>query len=567
MLQHRWGMWDWIAAAAFAVVAVKFQVYCLHDGDPFIVLNADSGNVTSFLAAWLQPELFATDLVLDDRAKYGVYVTLVLPVVAFIHLFEPDLGRAFAYQMWPLVFFHMLGFYVLGRRLLGGRGYAALLACITLVPVWTIPGELWGMNDVPLVRMAYASVFPWLLVLCLTCYEQPRRVYVVALAAGLASYVHLVSGPSVAGACFVGLLALRPAGVDAWSWLVRLAGAAAAYLVCVAPYVYVYLSAFPSGAADGELTATLQSWSAYVDLGAGLGTLMDAGERGRVAWGGRWIVWLAGAVGLIVGAFTLHDRQRLYRFLLLLTVGLALTSVGVTYVDQTVNGWFGRNPVQVDLQRNARYLLPLLLIGLLFLIQFGWRSIRRAPAVKGVRGINVLVVLFVFASLSRFAVPYVNLFLPGMMWIEFSDASSRLQAQAGRGATQALGYLRDLPHGSTKVLPIADDVLALAIRYAAQKPVVWAAKDQNLLVYTSHPQITRWVQLGDLVSDFRYAGDVTAAASAVCSLVRTSDADLVLVDRRQVTASAWAALASIGEVVFAQTDVVVVRPEAEACVA
>ena len=55
-----------------------------------------------------------------------------LAVVAAIHLFESDLGRAFVYQMFPIVLLQLIGFYLFGLRLLQNRLSALVLALVSL---------------------------------------------------------------------------------------------------------------------------------------------------------------------------------------------------------------------------------------------------------------------------------------------------------------------------------------------------------------------------------------------------------------------------------------------------
>ena len=542
----------------FVFIALRLQLLCLNPAEPFVVDDSDSGNVASFVAGWLYEDRFEKDLILGDRAKYQSYVTLVIPMVAITHLFEPDLGRAFVYQMFPIVLIQLVGFYLLGSRVLRHRGSATLFAILTLVPVWTLPGDLWGINNVPLVRMAYGALFPWLLLLALRCKNHPRQIYLFAVVSAAALYVHPVSGVSVAVSGLLGLLALKPETATRLHWLGQICAAGLVWLVCVLPFAWLYLSSFPMSSNSTDVQQVIIDYGVYADVVSAvreMSTNPYPNPNNYYGWGWMWLVWAAGVAGLIVAAVSSRPGSA-HRFLGLFLIGILLTSVVVSYVDQSVNKLFDRSPLQIDLIRNIRFLVPFLLLGNLILAHwFAKQVISRTEA----QAFNTLIGIFVLGTAIRFAVPFVLVTLPGLLTTSIAAVEPQ---NVPNGLTRTLSILSELDE-RVVVLPLADDITGLSVRYAALQPVAWTHKDRNMLIYSSHPDIRRYLEIDALVTSLR--DPATATATTVCKLLALTQPDLILIDRNYLTSSTRDTVMSVGHVRHQFEDVALVEPASDRC--
>ena len=521
----------WLAYALFAMLAAWLQAYTLYDGSPYVVLNGDTGDVTSFVAAWLYPERFADDLVLDERAKYSFYITLVLPVLAILHVLGVELGKTFIYLMGPICFLQMLGFFRLGLHIYRHAGYATALAVVTLIPVWTISGDLWGTHPVPLVRMVYAAAFPWLILLALRVLERPQRVYAFAFACGAAAYLHLVSGPSVALACFIALLATKPEAERWLDWVIRLTLGGLAFVATIVPYAILYLVVFPGGSDDALIKQSFATAPAYLDVSHALAQVTDPTNVGGVSWLGREWVWLVGFAGLVIAPLLDPSKRVAYQFSAALAVGLALSSVGIALLDQTIARALDRAPFQLDIVRNLRYLLPVALIGLLGLVQALMVAASRVEEVAQARGKGALIAVAMAALITFFAEPYVRYSLPGLIDPHADGAETYRLSQMPSGTLSALRALGAMPAG-TRVLALANDTIALSPRYAARQPVVWTRKDVGMLSYAGHADLAEWAEVDTRVRQMRTTSDPERVLAELCAVVAMTNADVVLLDRK-----------------------------------
>ena len=517
----------------FAGLGAALVGYAWYDGVPYVVLNGDTADVASFVAAWLHPERFAGDLVLDDPAKYTFYISLVLPLAALLHLAEPELGRAFIYLLAPYLFAQAAGFYRLGMVLWQQRFYAAGLALLTLVPIWTIDGDLWGTHYAPLIRMMFAALFPWLVLLALSCRARPQNVYWLGLACGAAAYVHLVSGPSVAAALFLVVFLCKPVD-QAWlGWTVRVTVGGLIFLACIAPYAYVYLTSFPSGSDDQLVQQVIAGFQPYMDVTAALAQWFEETRAGGVNWRGRGWPWLIAVAGLLGAALVAHRSRDQHRFVLLLVMALCTTSFGVAYLDQSLAALRGQAPVQLDVIRNARYVLPLLMVGFGVVPLLIVHLVRRAPEFRHAKSFALLVGWAWLMLMGFFARPYLDVTLPGVRAMPSNHLQASLTPLLPRGTQAALQQLRDMPAG-TKVLPFASNIVALSPRYAARQPVVWTAKDKGMLLYANHPDLARWAALQPDMQRLRELRDVALAQEVLCRVLRLSRPDVMLVDSARI---------------------------------
>lgn len=560
-----WQTIDWVIVLGFFLLALKFQLSLLYVAEFTIIPSSDSGTVASFIAGWLNEDGFNGDMALGDKRKFASYITLVLPAVAIIDWFVDDLGRAFLLLLLPIVFAQACGFYLVGRRVLDGRVAATLFALATLVPVWTMQGDLWGINHTPLVRMAFGALFPFMLLVAFGVRNNASKLYGLAVFCAVALYVHGVSGPSVTCALFLGTLAFVHDRAQFFAWGRKCLVAAFIFIGLVTPFAVVYLSSFPSleRVPQPGIEEILASYGPYTDVGWALESMLNPECCNAVSGHGwHWVAWIGGLIGLLVGFATHKENRSLYGFCLLFIVGILIMSIGVTIIDQWISNQFDKAPTQVDLIRNVRYLVPVLMLGYGVLFQRIIAAIRAATAADAryrllIPGLNLAFLVHIYT----FAVPQFNATAPGYLSASFSTGKVMAARHTPAGVEGLLRYLQ-AAEPNTSVFSVADDVMALAIRYQSLQPVTYVYKDRNVLLYSNHEDTGRFLAIRDQYDAFLDADNQQHAARALCRALRLAPSHLLVVDHRIVNTQQFAAAKSTGNLLetFDEVSVIEIQP-------
>lgn len=473
----------------FVLVAIGWTLVVVSP-EPQIIPNGDGGNVASIVAAQLHPDRFAEDRVFSRPQNFQFYITAMIPAVAGLTLLTGDIGTSYMMMSMPLILLQLVGFYLLGRELFGGRLWPVVLALISIPPVYVFSGELWGMLASALTRSAFAAVFPFLL---LAGFRASRSWHVIPimLACGATIYIHPVSAPSVALGIFVMLFAAKPP-MTTWPrhTLWTFAGGCV-FLLSIIPFALTSVrSATGAGASQLEVAKTLadtlranvgdQYYSAVLAIRQFAETIMGTG----LSWVSA--LWVLGAAAPIVLWWQYREQRSLG--LVFFALGLGLGSFGVALADQSLAQLRGVEPYQIDLIRNIRFFVPLLLIALVWWAAKASSSTRPVPsALVPAFGVAVLIGWWM-----HFPTPFVSYARETLL------RSPTVGFAPGEDERRVIGYIATLPP-SSRVLPLphksnSEEVgnVALAIRYAALQPIAYLFKDMNFLTYSASSELQSW---------------------------------------------------------------------------
>jgi hypothetical protein len=540
----------------FVLVAVVFQVLGLRHARPRVLSMGDPGMVAGMIAAAQHPDRFASDHALGTGSSVEFYATVLRPVVSLLDHLVADFGTAYILTYGPLVFLQLLGFYLLGRVLLASRLHAVLLALLTLAPVYTSGGDLWGIADEPLTRMLYGAALPYVLAAGLVLYDRRFGWLVVPVLLAATVYLHPVSQPSVAASCLLAAAATTPGRPT----IARVARALVAGLVLAAamlPYAVTYFSAGVAGmgAVLGSAVADhLQFLSAYFgpqyfDVRVALRMLLDGGTgSGQGPWGWRWLVWCGGLTSLALLSASRGAARRPARFLLCFLLGILMTSAGLAAVDERVAASHDRLPVLIDIIRNVRFTIPILLIG----VVMGLDALAVRPS--GGR-VATACLMALSATWWHWQPP-----LP-MKWLQ-----GRLSPQdpaVDDALPRILAIARGLPPGSL-FLPIGDEQAGLALRYAALQPVAFLVKDLNFLLYSGRGEVGLWLETDERLRKLLSADDPQTAGTALRELIDSTRARYLLVASHSLPRATELAIAEAGPLVAARGSWRIVEPRERA---
>ncbi len=524
-----------LAILAFFVLIAAFWQYQVLGPAPFVVPSGDGGNVGSIVAANLHPDRFDSDPVFSESANYDFYLTITRPWVRLNALLSGDIGQAYMLMQFPVLLLQMVGFFVLGRRLFGGTFWPVVLALISVPPIFIFNGELWGNLPAPLTRSVYGAVFPFLLLTALPPVSWWRPFLVMGLC-GLAVYIHPVSAPSVAMALWLAMLAVL--GRSGGRFLVMIL-AGLLFVALAIPFALMFLPSMTQIASPAisqmqegsKAILGAQYYNVWIALDV---ALTGGGNNPSPNWGWLYLLWAA-ALLFVLGIVRPLRWRRSRTFFLLLFVGILLSSAGVAWFDQGVSRLIGRAPFQIDIIRNLRFVIPMLLVGLVWLFaelqqRFGKDGVLRyalfAPGI-------VLVAVWWLTFPNPVVAAYEDWRAPGS-----HDAA--LQDQQDFRAL--IIRLREAPPGSV-VLPLpaeAFEVDALAVRYGALQPLLYLQKDLNFLLYSASRNLELWANLKEQIKGLENR-DQTSIESVIRDLRSKQGLRFLLVDSQKETEALAAA--------------------------
>lgn len=521
-----------IVAALFAVVTIWWTLSVITPA-PQVVLTGDGGNVASIVAARAQPGRLAEDPVFGDPRHFAFYQTILVPVTLAVSRITQDVGQAYMALSAPFVLVQLIGFHLLGRRLFGGTALPALLALASLAPVYVFSGELWGMLASPLTRSGYATLFPFLLLGALVAGGRALPTLGLMIACGLAVYVHPVSAPSVAFGVLTMCLALKPGTIGWPRHAILMVGCGLAFLAVAAPFALGFAHAFPTGARSPEamLAQSLLRDAVgrqYYDAPFAMAQLFN-----KFWWG----------LAALAAASLVLRRERAFLGLLAFLAGLLTASFGVAWLDQGIGAMRGADPVQIDLIRNIRFVVPVALVAVFWaLARLATRGERGRLAVgAGTAATTALWLAFGTPIVSD--VRTALLTGPAAAADPFADVRDILAHLAERPAGTVV---LPLPHR-----PASEEVqmVALAVRYGALQPVVFSTKDLNFLSYSTSGALAGWRR--DAQDLDRAVADPPRASEILAEVVRRRSVDMLLVGADATDALSAAAL-NAGKVVMSR---------------
>jgi len=514
---------DW--RDAFILLAVAGFAFAYHMGRwqglfPFPFLYEDASNIASWAAAIDHPDRFARDPILGDPSNFAWYVTLHVPLLRALNAVIGDYGAAFISLLGLHVFLQASGFYLLGRVLFQDRFWALLLAVIMLPLVWINLAEYWGVFWDPQPRFTYQAMLPFALAAAVAWRDQPRRWPWLMAAAALLLYAHPVSGPSWAFAIWLSLWAWRPGGWSRGRQTRVMVGLGLLFLALAAPFVLLYVGAQGQIGADRVEPAVLQAAMVATFQAASLDVAVALRDFAACWSGAELLFWGLAAFGVVYLALQPGARRGPLAMVGLWCCGLLAVSVGLPWVDQVVARIRGTLPFEIDLIRSIRYLVPLMLL----LVVWPLAAIHhRARSRTG-----------------RFAAMAVGLALT-TLWVGLHPI--RYVAEAA--ACWARGRLACPASGQTLVLEAFEHVGAetppgarlfatsfeVALRHTTLRPVVYSPSAGPYP--KSHPaEFLRWQDNGRRI---RSAEQIPEARERIAALLQTASelgADYALIDSR-----------------------------------
>ncbi len=540
-MSHSLKRFDAVALLVMFLLSLNFFLQAWR-GPMDRVLRDDAGNVLIVIAARAQPEFFENDYMLSDPDNGAYYVagpTLLIPLVA--HLFKIDYGSAFFYLLLPITLVQLVGFYILGIVIFQRRSWALFLAALSMLFMFLEQGEYWGLWEVPLSRVFYQSLLPYLLAAAVVWVRRPSRWPLIMIGAGLLVWVYPVSTPPIGFILWVSFLPFVPHGWVWWRKISVLIGLGLLFVAVTSPY---YINTLGQGnnlvityeELYSEVDAFREGWDYQLNLPPAL-VENDAFLQATFVQFQRLLIQsglpLFGLIGMGVTFYWVRGEQRDK------AVQLAVWLLGLYFITLIVPvlGIFDLLPADVSqlqraLQRGARYLfVPLIVYYVWQFILVKQRRLR--PIARA--AINVMMVVsLVFLTILNLPFVTVNCLGQGR-WYCYDPEQD---------LTELLHYLRDeTPEGSQVLV----NEQMLSVRYYAQRPMVFDQRDEFFVRYAEPPRVERFFEIN---AQYRTASDLAdpddptsmeASAAAFLEIAQTYGSDYY-VDTRPLTETQFAVL-------------------------
>ena len=515
---------DAAVLVGFALFAAAYFLGRWQGVHPFPYLGGDASNIASFAAALDHPERFARDAAMGDPSHFGFYFTVHLPLLRWLAPVFGSYGTAFV-SLLPLhVFLQCAGFYWLGIVLFRHRGWALMLAAVNLAPIALTPETGWGVLQDPIPRFSFQALLPFVLAFALTSRDTPKRWPLVMLVAGLLIYVHPVSAPGWGFGLWLGWLAFRPANSTSRFWLVCWGSSAVVFLATSALFLIRYLTHHDHGVrseADfDQVYAILLAMRplAYFDVFHAL--------RGFAAdWAGpRALLWPWALLGAIWVSRTSAEARRVVTAVALWAAGLTIVSVGIPLAEQFAARAFRHLPVQVDLIRGLRYLVPIVLLGCVGSLAVASRRLAAHPQLR--RGVGVVGFAFTVGWLAAHP-PAPAL---GAMRC-FAQGSFSCEPRVWQIEGEAISAVQQfVPPGSTLLASYKSP--SLKLRHHGLVALAHCRKDLGVFMFANHTELLRWMAIHQRLSRVTNAKTPALRLRGISEIARRLHADYLLGDAR-----------------------------------
>ena len=503
-------LFDAALVLGFSALALLYAALVWNRVTPYVQLAGDAANIATFAAGPAHADLFAQDPILSDPDRYRFYAIIHVPLVRWLGAAVGGYGNAFLLLLPVHVWLQLTGFYVLGRTLFQSRLWAVMLAAVTSA-TFTLPlGEIWGLWPDSLPRVTFQALLPFVLALAIRFRARPAAWPWLMLGAGALTYVHPVSAPAWALSIWLGLWVGVPADWPVGRRLGRMTLLGTICVAVMAGFACIYLTSYEHGARSAETIAvwTAEIHSMFRDAPGATGTFA------RLLWSlgllpvaimSLPVVWLGGGT----------DRQKLLVVSAWLAGQLFVSSV-VPTADQAIARQLGRLPLEVDLIRGLRYVVPLLLI----VGVWAFAVLGRSPG--RVRWAALLALPLAAGWMASGSGGPLDLY-----------RSRGERRRTGRRLADALRAVRLLTPPGATILPSAN---GLAVRYEGLRPVLFCEKDENVLIYARQQELPAFLAKRDEVNALRKAG---SPLSGWVALARRWNADFLLVETPNTGVENW----------------------------
>jgi hypothetical protein len=475
---------DWLIILFFVLLALSYQISSMSQGFPTVILGGDAANIASFAAGRAYPQLFVDDAILGNLRNIGLYVTVHLPITIWLEKLVGNFGLAYSLLLFPHVFLQYFSYYLLGRVIFNSRYWALLFSLAISAPLALAGGEVWGVVNDAMPRFTFQVLIPFLLILLLSSWRnRPARWPWVMVIAGSMAFIHPVSTPTWAFALWLGIWPCLPGAFNLRRRLLEMLKLGLVLGLALLPYVSIYLSYHQGGKSNSDYDLVyfiLTNYFPYdlLNIPGALKTFFFSTSQFGLLW--------FGLVGFTL-TFLLFRRERgRLKQMLFWIAGITFVTIFIPFVEQNIEGSLRIIPLQTELMRGMRYLVPFLFIFWFYpFAEFTNRAIR--PILSRI--------VFVVGTILALSWLLLN---PPYPFVEFPKVAEcwsqgKLICPVESDYATALRHIRqETPEKAKFVVFLKNRWSGIEVRYLGLRPMAYAYKDRGQLAFTNLEALQTW---------------------------------------------------------------------------
>ncbi|MCL4562399.1 MAG: hypothetical protein M1281_17530 [Chloroflexi bacterium] len=513
---------DALFAATFLLFAVFFYLARIQGDFPYVYLGSDAGNIASFAAAWNNPGAFHGDALLGNLDNIRIYSTIHIPLLNWLNGFTHNYSLAMTVMLIPHIFIMMLGFYIFGRVFLKNRYWAFLLAVVNTMPITITLAEAWGIIMDPVPRFTFQALLPYLLSLVWIWRFQPKKWPILMVFVGVLAYVHPVSTPAWMVAIWLSLWIFVPKDWSTRKKVGVMLGLGLTAVLVALPFAANYLRSHNQGSsADYSTIYNIIKTFFPRNLLNIPNAMADFGKNMA-----RYGLYPACLAGLAIVWLLMRKERKSLRLMITWILGILLMAVAIPWIEQTVELYLRMLPLETELVRGIRYLIPFMLLFCLWPLSELYRRATKAWLSRSVLVLGTALVA-VWVAMNP---PY-----PAMLAKAASCFSSgKIVCQTPNDLSLVIDAIRqDTPPGATIFSSTAmrsEESYAIFVRYLSLRPLVFSYKDRGLLGYSNEKGLLSWYQVNILMDKLTKENDRQDKFDGMLSLAKELGAEYMLID-------------------------------------
>lgn len=476
---------DAIILFLIALFSIAWYLQRIQTDYPYVVFGSDLANIASFSLALNHPELFKGDFLLSNLENFKIYFQFHVLLFRLLGTWVNNYSVGILLIHIPTTFLYLAGFYWLGRTVIHDRFWASLFTLVNLFPVY-FAFETWGVNMDPTPRTGIQALLPFLLILVWQWKDTPsfKRWGLIAVLTGGLIYIHAVGTPVWMACILLGLWSQMPKEWGYRKQIAVMAGLALLMLVTESFFIVNYLKYRVAG--------TVANYGEMLELLRFLlpPEILDVPLTLRKTFLLLWKMGLIpiGSLGIVLLLLLNREDRKGFKLVFVWLVSVIAVAALLPLTERMVESYLRMLPIETDLIRGLRYLVPLLsLLGL-----WGLSTLATRLRSTFARGVIVLIGLALVVGVFNHRFDR-----------EFSFRALTNCVQTGRLVCLQKSDLQDVlvvlgertAPGSPVFFAVhPTDTIALTVRYLAQRPLVYSWKDRGAGV-ANMELMDRWLPI------------------------------------------------------------------------
>ncbi len=310
------------------------------------------------------PSLYANDFLFSHPQNYEFYTNASVWFFQLTESLDPG-----SFVLWyralniVVVALFLFFWFLLANRLFRSGPIAAVFTICCAVAVPVVSGDYWGLFDEPQARQMFSAVLPLILLAAISARHHVLDWIGVFFLMGAAMWLHPASGPPIALALLIALMVGQYERGSEGKLIYRAFAGGCVFLAFALPNLWQYYQGIKNAAQGADPELVRAAWALrysndYLDPVAGL---LNALNRAFGGW--RIVLPLVAAIGVASLLKNAHgNEQKHVRLMLAFTFAVAFLGGAVPAIEAGIARAMGRTPMQMDLIRSVRFLVPLLLL-------------------------------------------------------------------------------------------------------------------------------------------------------------------------------------------------------------